>query len=71
MRDWNAILDSKIDKVGRGAGRSVGCESSLIDCMAKFDLVDTFHLNHPEEMWTWSNLVAAHLIKTYLDQVLI
>ena len=29
MGDWNAILDPKIDKVGRGASRLGRCESSL------------------------------------------
>ena len=50
--DWNATLNPKIDKVGRGASMSVGCESSLIDFMAMFDLVDRFRLDHPVEMWT-------------------
>ena len=30
MGDWNAILDPKIDKVGRGANRLGRCESSLV-----------------------------------------
>ena len=33
MGDWNAILDPKIDKVGRGARRLGRCESSLVDLM--------------------------------------
>ena len=38
MGDWNAILDPKIDKVGREMlGR---CESSLVDLMTRHDLVD-------------------------------
>ena len=30
MGDWNAILDPKIDKVGRGASSAGRCESSLV-----------------------------------------
>ena len=51
--DWNAILDPKIDRVGRRARGSGRCESSLIDFMARYGLVDRFRLDHPErEMWT-------------------
>ena len=45
--DWNAILDPKIDKVGRGASRLERCESSLVDLITHHDLVDRFRLNHP------------------------
>ena len=52
--DWNVILNPKIDKGGWGANGSGRCESSLIDLMAKFDLIDRFHLDHlGREMWTW------------------
>ena len=44
--DWNAIIDPKIDKSGRGARGSGMCESSLIDFMARHDLVDRFRLDH-------------------------
>ena len=37
--DWNAILDPKIDKGGRGTSGSARCESSLIDLLAEFDLI--------------------------------
>ena len=47
MGDWNAILDPKIDKVGRGASRSGRCESSLIGLMTCHVLVDRFRLDHP------------------------
>ena len=54
MCDWNAILDPKIDKVGRGANRLGRCESSLVGFMTHHDLVDRFRLDHPwREMWTW------------------
>ena len=54
MGDWNAILDPKIDKVGRGARRVGRCESSLAGLMTRHDLVDRFRLDHPgREMWTW------------------
>ena len=42
MGDWNAILDPKIDKIGRGARRLGRCESSLVDLMTRHDLVDRF-----------------------------
>ena len=41
MVDWNAILNLKIDMVGRGASGSGRCESSLIDFMARHDFVAT------------------------------
>ena len=37
MGDWNAILDPKIDKVGRGASRLGRCESSLVGLMTRHD----------------------------------
>ena len=46
MGDWNAILDPKLDKGGWGASSSDRCESSLINLLAKHDLVDRFHLDH-------------------------
>ena len=54
MGDWNAILDPKIDKVGRGARRLGRRESSLVDLMTRHDLVDRFRLDHlGRKMWTW------------------
>ena len=47
MGDWNAILDPKIDKVGRGATRLGRCESSLVGLMTRHDLVDRFRLDPP------------------------
>ena len=47
MSDWNAILDPKIDRVGREARGSRRCESSLIDFMAGPNLVERFHVDHP------------------------
>ena len=48
MVDWNAIFDPKIDRVGRGARGPGRCETSLIDLMARHDLVDRFYLDHPD-----------------------
>ena len=45
MGDSNAILDPKIDKVGREARRLGRCESSLVDLMTHHDLVDRFRLD--------------------------
>ena len=51
--DWNAILEPKIDKVGRGASGSDRCESSLINLLTEQDLVNRFRLDHPgREIWT-------------------
>ena len=47
MGDWNAILDPKIDKVGRGASWLGRCESSLVGLMTLHDLVDRFHMDCP------------------------
>ena len=54
MREWNAILYPKIDKVGRGNCRLGRCESSLVGLMTRYDLVDRFRLQHlGQEIWTW------------------
>ena len=47
VSDWNAILDPKIDRVRRGARGLGRFESSLINFMARHDLVDRFHLDFP------------------------
>ena len=71
MGDWNAILDPKVDKDGRGARRLERCESSLIDFFAVFDLIDSFCLDHPErEMWTWTGNLSSGQVCTYLERVL-
>ena len=71
MGDWNAILDPKVDKDGRGARRLERCESSLIDFLAEFDLIDRFRLDHPgREMWTWMGNLPSGQVRTYLDRVL-
>ena len=72
MGDWNAILDHKIDKDGRGARRLERSESSLIDFLTEFDLIDRFRLDHPgREMWTWMGNLPAGQVRTYLDRVLV
>ena len=54
MGDWNTILYPNIDKVGWGASRFGRCESSLVDLMARHDLVNRFRLDHTgREIWTW------------------
>ena len=54
MGDWNAILDPKLDKGGRGASGLETCESSPIDFLAEFDLINRFRLDHSgKEIWTW------------------
>ena len=69
MGDWNAILDTKIDKVGRGTRRLGRCESSL---MIHHDLVDRFRLDHPgREMWTWLDSSPSPKVGSYLDRVLV
>ena len=55
--DWNAILDPKIDRAGRGASGSRRCDSSLVNFLAEFDLIDNYCLDHPgREMWTWKTV---------------
>ena len=71
MGDWNAILDPKIDKVGREACRLGRCESSLVGHMTCHDLVDRFRLDHPgREMWTWLDRSPSAKVGSYLDRVL-
>ena len=72
MGDWNAILDPKIDKVGRGANRLGRCESSLVGFMTRHGLVDMFRLDHPgREMWTWLDRSPSAKVGSYLDRVLV
>ena len=69
--DWNAILDPKIDWVGRGARGSGRYESSLIDLMACHDLVDRFRLDYfGREMWTWLDSSPSVRARSYRDRVL-
>ena len=70
MGDWNAILDPKIDKVGRGARRTGRCDSSLVGFVTRHDLVDRFRLDHPgREMWTWLDSSPSAKVGSYLDSV--
>ena len=70
MGYWNAILDPKIDKIGRGANRLGRCESSLVGFMTGNDLVDRFRLDHPaREMWTWLDRSPSAKVGSYLDSV--
>ena len=63
MGDWNAILDPKIDKVGRVAIRTGRCDSNLVGLMTRHDLVDRFRLDHPgREMWTWLALCQSRFL---------
>ena len=72
MGDWNAILDPKIDKVGRGASRLGRCESSLVGFVTRHGLVDRFRLDHPgREMWTWLDSSPSAKVGSYLDRVLV
>ena len=69
--DWNAILDSKIDRIRRGASRLGRYESSLIDFIARHDLVDRFSLDHlGREMWTWLDSSPSVHAGSYLDRVI-
>ena len=72
MGDWNAILDPKIDKVGRGASSAGRCESSLVGFVTRHGLVDRFRLDHPgREMWTWLERSPSAKVGSYLDRVLV
>ena len=68
MDDWNVILDPKIDRIGRGARGSGRRESSLIDPMARYILVERFRLDHPgKEMWTWLDSLPSVRVRSYLS----
>ena len=70
--DWKAILDPKIDKVRRGVIWMGRCENSLIDLMVRYDLVDSFRLDHPgRKMWTWLDSFPSVWVGSYLDGVLV
>ena len=72
MGDWNAILDPKLDKVGRGTRRAGRCDSSLVGFVTHHDLVDRFRLDHPwREMWTWLDSSPSAKLGSYLDRVLV
>ena len=72
MGDWNAILDPKIDEVGRGSRGLGRRESSLVDLMTRHDLVDRFRLDQPRwEMWTWLDSSPSAKVGSYLDRVLV
>ena len=72
MGDWNAILDPKIDKVGRGASSLGSSESTLVGLMTRHDLVDRFRLDHPgPEMWTWLDSSPSAKVCSYLDRVFV
>ena len=72
MGDWNAILDPKIDKVGRGASRAGRCDSSLVGFVTRHGLVDRLRLDHPgREMWTWLDSSPSARVGSYLDRVLV
>ena len=68
--DWNAILDPKIDWADRGANGLGRCESSLVNFLAEFELIDWYRLDHPgREMWTWLGSSSSGQIRSYLDSV--
>ncbi len=60
MADWNAILDPKIDKVGRGARRAGRCDSSLVGFVTRHGL--------GREMWTWLDSSPSAKVGSYLDR---
>ena len=70
--DWNVILDSNIDSVGRGAKGPGSSENCLIDFMGRHDFVDRFRLDHPgRKMWMWLHSSPSVRSRSYLDRVLI
>ena len=59
-----------IDRVGRRAKESRKCES-LINLMARHDLVDRVRLDHSEkEMWTLLDSSPSFHARSYLDRML-
>ena len=72
MGDWNAIFDPKLNKGRQDARGLYSCESSLIDLLAEFDLVDRFHPDHPRrEMWMWLGDSLSGQVWSYLDRVFV
>ena len=70
--EWNAILDPKIDKVGRVASWAERCETSLIDLIARHDLADRFRLDHlGREMFTWLDNSLSTRVGSYLGRALV
>ena len=73
--DWNAILDPKIDRVGRGARGLGRCESILFDLITRYnlmtchDLIDWFRVDHPGEMWTWLDSSPSLHARSNLDRM--
>ena len=71
MGDWNAILDPKLNRGGRGATGLDGCEIRLIDLLAEHELVDRLRQDHPgREMWTWLRSSPSGQSRSYLNRVL-
>ena len=67
-----AILDPNIDRAGRGASGPGRCDSSLVDFVAEFDLIDRYCLDHPgREMWTWLGSSPFGQVRSYLNRVLV
>ena len=65
MGDWNAILDPNIDRASRDASGMGRCDS-LVDFVAKCDLIDKYRLDHPgREMWIGS--WPSGQVQSYLD----
>ena len=69
--DWNAILDPKIDRAGRGASGLVRCNSGLSDFLTEFDLIDRYRLDHPGGMWTWIGSSPSGQVWSYLARVFV
>ena len=52
-----------------GAKGSRRCQSSLIDLIARHDLVNRFRLDHPsKEVWTWLKSSPSIRARSYLDR---
>ena len=70
--DRNAILDPKKDSVCGSASESGRRESSLVDLMARHDMIDWFCLYHQrKEMRTWLESSPSVCIKSYLERVVV
>ena len=70
--DWNATLDPKIDRAGRGACRLGRVEGSPVNFLAEFDLIDRYRRDHPgREIWTWIGSSPSGQVRSYLDGVFV
>lgn len=78
MGDWNAVLDSDLDRSGARSGTYKPDVKPFRDFIDRSNLVDKFINEHPREaVWTWTNrgeldtVVRTRISKFSLDSLLV